>query len=314
MQNQDRECLASMKVRDVKPNERPDPSGKGKSPTLKDRLWRIIFRSDTAAGKTFDVVLLWLILASVLMVMLESVESIRQKYFTGLYALEWLVTGLFTVEYAVRLYVARRRLRYALSFFGIIDLLAILPTYLELFLSGTHYLMVLRILRLLRMFRIFKMARHLGEAGLLLNALRASRPKIAVFLFSVLAMICVEGTLMYILEGRVNEGFSSIPESVYWGIVTITTVGYGDIVPVTVAGKVLACIVTLTGFAIIAVPTGIVTAELGRGIAAGRIDRRRCRECGWKGHDIRAFHCLYCGAKLTGGSHVFVEKRDPPES
>ncbi len=298
MQKPERQSSSRMKQK-LPEDPSGHPQGSGYRPlSLRDRLWRIIFRSDTGPGKTFDVVLLWLIVLSVVVVMVESVDSIRQEHFKLLYAIEWGVTILFTAEYLVRLYVARKRLRYALSFFGIIDLLAILPTYLDLILTGTHYLMVLRILRLLRMFRVLKMARHLGEASLLMTALRASRPKIAVFLFSVLAMVCVEGTLMYLLEGHVNAGFSSIPESVYWGIVTITTVGYGDIVPITVPGKILACVVTLTGFAIIAVPTGIVSAELGREISAGRVDRRRCRECGWKGHDIRAFHCLYCGAKL----------------
>jgi voltage-gated potassium channel len=286
-------------------NENPTDDETGKNVGLegksfRERIWRIIFLSDTPVGKAFDVTLLLLISISVLVVMIESVDEIRERHGSWLYGIEWGVTVLFTIEYFVRLSVARNRRKYAFSFFGIVDLLAILPTYLELVLSGSHYLMMLRVMRLLRMFRVFKMARYLGEASLLINALKASRPKIAVFLFSVLAMISVEGTLMYLLEHSVNEGFSNIPKSIYWGIVTITTVGYGDVVPVTVLGKVLACIVTLTGFAIIAVPTGIVTAELGREIAAGRLDGRACDECGWKGHDLRARHCLQCGAKLPG--------------
>lgn len=267
---------------------------------FRERIWRIIFLSDTPLGKAFDVALLMLISISVLVVMIESVDEIREQYAKWLYGIEWGVTVLFTLEYLVRLAVARNRQKYAFSFFGMVDLLAILPTYLELFLSGSHYLMMLRVMRLLRMFRIFKMARHLGEASLLMNALKASRPKIAVFLFSVLAMISVEGTLMYLLEHSVNEGFSNIPKSIYWGIVTITTVGYGDVVPMTILGKILACVVTLTGFAIIAVPTGIVTAELGREMAVGRLDSRSCDECGWKGHDLRAHYCMQCGGKLLG--------------
>jgi voltage-gated potassium channel len=265
---------------------------------LRERIWNILFMSNTPAAKAFDVVLLWLIAASVLVVMLESVDSFRERHGTLLHVAEWFFTVTFTVEYLLRLLVVRRRWRYARSFFGIVDLVSILPTYLELLLAGTRYLMVIRILRLLRMFRVLKMVEHLGEASVLLNALISSRHKIGVFLFSVVAVVCVEGTFMYLLEHDYKSGFDNIPQSIYWAIVTITTVGYGDIAPVTVLGKMMASVIMLTGFAIIAVPTGIVTAELGLEMAGGRTTSRRCRECGWRGHEGRALYCHQCGSRL----------------
>ena len=198
--------------------------------------------------------------------------------------------------------VVRRKRRYAFSFFGIVDLVSILPTYLEIFLTGSAHLIVIRILRLLRMFRVLKMAHHMGEANLLIAALRASRSKIAVFLFGVLTIVSIEGTLIYLIEGgEPDTGFTSIPQAMYWGIVTITTVGYGDIAPVTVAGKILASIMMLTGFAIIAVPTGIVTVELRREMARVEMDRRDCPACGHRGHDPAAAFCKSCGSRLPGG-------------
>jgi voltage-gated potassium channel len=264
----------------------------------RERLWRIIFLSDTAAGRGFDIGLLWIIAASVLVVMLESVDSLRARNETAFRAAEWAFTIVFTIEYALRLWVVRQPWRYARSFFGVVDLLAFLPTYLELVFAGSHYLMILRVLRMLRMFRILKMAHHMGEAGVLVNALLASRAKISVFLFSVMALVCVEGTLMYLLEHSVNAGFRNIPQSIYWGIVTITTVGYGDVAPVTVLGKMMASVIMLTGFAILAVPTGVVTAELGREMARSRGAHLRCRECGWAEHDYRARFCHQCGARM----------------
>ena len=265
---------------------------------LRERWWRVIFLSDTPAGRGFDLVLLWAIGMSVLVVMLESVQSLERTYGGVFRTIEWIFTGAFTVEYLVRLWVVRRPLTYARSFFGIIDLLSFLPAYLELVISGSHYLMVLRVLRMLRLFRVLKMSRYTGEASILINALRASREKIAVFLFAVMTLVCVEGTLMYLLEGTVNRGFASIPQSIYWAIVTLTTVGYGDVAPVTVLGKMMASVIMLTGFAILAVPTGVVTAELGREISRQRQDRRRCAECGWEGHDGRARFCHQCGTRL----------------
>lgn len=266
--------------------------------STREKLWRIIFLSDTPAGKTFDVWLLWLIAGSVLVVMLETVESLESKYGTLFFVMEWLFTILFTIEYGLRIWLVRKKRRYIFSFFGIIDLLSILPTYLELLLVGTHYFTVIRILRLLRMFRVLKMARHMSEANVLMNALAASRAKIAVFLFGVLSLVTLEGTLMYILEHGHNPQFSSIPESMYWGIVTVTTVGYGNIVPVTVMGKLVASFMMMTGFAIIAVPTGIVSAELHRELASIRMDTRECKECGLVGHDRKARYCKSCGTEL----------------
>ena len=268
---------------------------------LRERVWRVIFMSDTKAGQLFDVVLLILIGASVAVVMLESVEGLRLQYGIRFLYLEWFFTLVFTVEYFVRLAVVRQKRKYVLSFFGIVDLLSILPTYIAILLTGTQYLMVIRILRLLRMFRVLKMAHHFGQANVLMNALRASAPKIAVFLFFILTLVSIEGTLIYLIEGGINEGFSSIPQSIYWAIVTITTVGFGDAVPVTVAGKILASFIMLTGFAIIAVPAGIVTAELGEGfIKRIGMDSRKCDQCGWKGHDPAANFCKHCGCKLHG--------------
>ncbi len=267
---------------------------------LKEQIWRIIFLSDTRAGQVFDVALLILIGTSVGVVMLESVSSLRISYGLTFLYLEWFFTLVFTLEYLLRILVVRKKRKYALSFFGIVDLLSILPTYVAIFLTGTQYLMVIRILRLLRMFRVLKMAHHFGQANVLMNALRASAPKISVFLFFILTLVSIEGTLMYLVEGSANPGFSSIPQSIYWAIVTVTTVGYGDVAPLTVVGKVLSSVIMLSGFAIIAVPAGIVTAEIGRGNLALRMDVRKCGQCGWTGHDPAANFCKHCGCKMKG--------------
>ncbi len=278
---------------DSEPQKPVDPN------SLRERIWRIIFLSDSGLAKAFDLLLLILISSSVLVVMLESVKSYREEHGALLKILEWAFTIVFTVEFMTRLIVVRKRSRYLFSFFGMVDLLSILPTYLELFVSGTGHLIIIRVLRLLRMFRILKMVHHMDETGYLVNALKASRPKIAVFLFGVMAVVCIEGTLMYILESEVpGSDFTSIPQAIYWGIVTVTTVGYGDIAPITVAGKVLASLMMLTGFAILAVPTGIVTAELHREIEEVRMDTRKCSGCGYEGHDPKALHCKMCGERL----------------
>jgi len=270
----------------------------GKEST-REKLWRIIFLSDTPAGKAFDVSLLWVIAASVIVVMLESVDSLERSYGRVFSLLEWGFTILFTVEYFLRIWLVRKKAHYIFSFFGIIDLLSILPTYLAIVFAGSQYFMVIRILRFLRMFRILKMARHMSEANVLINALAASRTKISVFLFGVLSLVALEGTLMYFLEGdEPNTQFTSIPESMYWGIVTVTTVGYGNIVPATVLGKMVASVMMMTGFAIIAVPTGIVSAELHKELAMIRMDTRKCRECGLVGHDQKARFCKNCGTEL----------------
>lgn len=267
------------------------------SNSLRDRLYRIIFLADTKAGRTFDIVLLWLIGISVGVVMLESVPELQAEYGRLFFIVEWGFTILFTIEYIVRVIVVRRKRRYIFSFFGIVDILSIIPTYLTIFLAGSQYLLVIRILRLLRVFRILKMARHIGEANLIMNAFRASLAKITVFLFFVIAITVILGTAMYIVEGVIagNPGFSSVPQSVYWGIVTISTVGYGDITPVTVIGKLIATLIMLIGYGIIAVPTGIVTAELNLSLSEVRLDRRKCPECGHDGHDPKASFCKMCG-------------------
>jgi len=267
------------------------------SNSLRDKLYRIIFLADTRAGRTFDIVLLWLIGISVGVVMLESVPELQERYGSLFYGLEWGFTILFTIEYIVRVVVVRQKKRYIFSFFGIVDILSIIPTYLTIFLAGSQYLLVIRILRLLRVFRVLKMARHIGEANLIMNAFRASLAKLTVFLFFVIALTVVLGTAMYIVEGLIakNPGFNSVPQSVYWGIVTISTVGYGDITPVTVVGKFIATIIMLIGYGIIAVPTGIVAAELNLSLSEVRLDRRKCPECGHEGHDPKASFCKMCG-------------------
>jgi voltage-gated potassium channel len=264
----------------------------------RESLWRIIFLSDTRAGRAFDLCLLILILLSVLTLMLESVNELRAAHGRLFNILEWSITAIFTLEYLARLCVVRNRWHYALSFYGLVDFVSILPSFLELLIPGSHYLMTFRVLRLLRLFRILKMAEFLGEANVLLNALTASRRKILVFFCTVLTLVLVEGTVMYVIEQNVNPGFRNIPQSIYWAIVTLTTVGYGDVAPVTILGKMMASVIMLTGFAIIAVPTGIVTQEIGREMRGPR-PCRRCRECGWEENDQRARFCQQCGVPLS---------------
>jgi voltage-gated potassium channel len=267
---------------------------------FRERLHEIIFEADTPVGKLFDVVLLLAILGSVLAVVLESVASIRASWGTELRIIEWGFTILFTLEYALRLYCVHRPHHYALSFYGIVDVLAVLPSYVGLVVSGAHSLLVIRILRLLRIFRVFKMARYLGEANILLRAFQASARKVAVFLGTVFTLVVVIGALMHLIEGRGGGtgGFANIPESIYWAIVTITTVGYGDIVPTTVPGKMLSATVMILGYSIIAVPTGIVTMELQSAAGRGRVSTQVCRSCAREGHEADAVHCKFCGAKL----------------
>ena len=262
----------------------------------RERLHEIIFEADTPVGKAFDVALLWAIALSVLAVMLESVRSVREGYGDALRAAEWVFTILFTVEYVLRMACVEQPGRYARSFFGVVDLLAILPTYLSLVVGGAQSLLVIRALRLLRLFRIFKLGRYVGQVQTLKAALRASIPKITVFLGTVLTLVLIVGTVMYLIEGEGN-GFTSIPTSVYWAIVTMTTVGYGDIAPQTVLGQVLASAVMIMGYAIIAVPTGIVSVELAH---AKKYERpvRACRACAAEGHDVDAVYCKKCGAQL----------------
>ena len=262
---------------------------------LRKKLYIIIFGTDTPAGKAFDVGLLIAILLSILAVMLESVPSLEQRFGQVFKWVEWILTIAFTMEYIVRIYVTDRKARYIFGFYGLIDLLSILPSYLSLILTGTQYLVVIRALRLLRVFRILKLGRFVGEGQQLSRALKASRHKIIVFLGSVITLVIIMGTIMYLVEGGEN-GFTSIPRSVYWAIVTLTTVGYGDIAPQTILGQTIASFVMIMGYAIIAVPTGIVTVELTK--EKNRVEMRECTCCNTMGHDVDAEYCKRCGEKL----------------
>lgn len=261
------------------------------------RLHEIIFEADTPAGKAFDIALLIAILLSVLVVMLDSVSDIKVSYTTLLITVEWVFTILFTIEYVLRLICVRKAHRYALSFFGIVDLLAILPMYLALvFTGGGSSLAILRVLRLLRVFRILKLARYLSEADVLKQAVLVSRAKITVFLGIILIVVMIMGSAMYIVEGKESE-FTSIPQSVYWAVVTMTTVGYGDMTPHTTLGKMLTIIITLLGYTLIIIPTGIISAELAKP-RKKPITTQSCPDCLREGHDTDATHCKYCGEPL----------------
>jgi voltage-gated potassium channel len=284
---QDRDAATT--VRSAPERESPDSAWRGK-------LHEVIYEAETPAGRAFDVALIWLIILSVAAVLLESVRGVRDRYGAALYAAEWVFTVLFTAEYFLRLVSVRRPLAYAKSFFGIVDLLAIIPTYLSLIVPGSQYLLVVRILRLLRVFRVFKLAEHLTEADVLMRALRASRRKISVFLLTVLTLVVIIGALLYVVEGEAN-GFTSIPMSIYWAVVTLTTVGYGDISPQTPLGRTLAAAVMIIGYGIIAVPTGIVTVELAQAAGRGH-SSQACPACSAEGHDADAVHCKYCGERL----------------
>jgi voltage-gated potassium channel len=262
----------------------------------RQRLHTVIFESDTRAGRVFDVALIFCILASVAIVILESIASIDARWHRELFIAEVGFTLLFTVEYILRLIAVRRPLAYAGSFLGIIDLLAIAPTWLGLILPGAQFFLTIRVLRLLRIFRILKLTEYLAEAGVITGALRASRRKIFVFLFAVIALVVLIGSMMYVVEGP-SRGFHDIPTSMYWAIVTLTTVGYGDLSPKTPLGKLLASVVMILGYAIIAVPTGIVTSELTAAHHRGH-SRQSCPACGREGHDTDATHCKYCGSGL----------------
>jgi voltage-gated potassium channel len=272
------------------------PTGGFDNKNWRERWYEVIFEADTPAGKRFDVLLLLAILLSVLVVMLESVETIRVQYGRQLVAAEWFFTILFTLEYFARIACARRPLRYMVSFFGIVDLLAILPTYLMVIVPGAQRLSVVRSFRLLRAFRIFKLAHMLSEARVLRAAFWAARAKIAVFLAVVLTIVVIIGTAMHVIEGP-EHGFTSIPQSMYWAVVTMTTVGYGDIAPQTPAGKALAALIMILGYSLIIVPTGIVSTELAQ-FTGRAVTTQVCPECLAEGHDADARHCKYCGAQL----------------
>ncbi len=260
------------------------------------KVHEVIFEADTPAGKWFDVLLILAILASVFLVMLDSVSAVQKSYGSILLTGEWIFTILFTIEYILRLLSVGRPAAYASSFYGIVDLFAILPTYLSIFFPGAQYLLVIRILRVLRVFRILKLVQYLGEARMLTQALRASLRKIVVFLITVLTLVTIFGAFIYLVEDPQN-GFTSIPKSIYWAIVTLTTVGYGDISPQTILGQLLSSLIMIIGYGIIAVPTGIVTVELAQAFKR-QISTQACPECSAEGHDKDAKFCKYCGSKL----------------
>lgn len=263
----------------------------------REKLYTIIFEADTKAGRAFNIILIWSIIISVAIVILESIhtenESLRTFFFVG----EWFFTILFTIEYILRIYVVKRKFRYIFSFFGIIDLLSILPGFLSLLLPGTQYLIDVRILRLMRIFRILKLSRFVTEGQNLKRALHASFHKIAVFFSTVALLVIVMGSIMYVVEGP-QYGFKNIPTSIYWAIVTLTTVGYGDISPQTPLGQFIASIVMIIGYSIIAVPTGIFAAEIARRKGGG-VTTQVCPNCLREGHDADARNCKYCGSVLN---------------
>jgi voltage-gated potassium channel len=265
--------------------------------TLRDKLRIIIFEADTKAGRRFDVTLIGMILLSVLTVMLDSVPQINARYGQQLYYAEWFFTVLFTVEYAVRLWCIEHSWGYAKSFYGVVDLLSVLPTYLSLWFPGAQFFLAVRILRVLRVFRVLRMVRYVGEAELIAQALAASRRKIIVFVASVLALMVIFGALMYVVEGGTNPAFASIPHSIYWAVTTMTTVGYGDITPTTPLGQSLASFIMIMGYGIIAVPTGIVTLELNEANRR-QANTRTCSDCSAEGHSREASYCWRCGAPL----------------
>lgn len=263
----------------------------------RDKIHEVIYESATPAGKAFDVILLFLIVVSIVIVMLDSVQSIHAKYGQYFYAVEWGLTVLFTIEYLLRLICIHRPVKYVFSVLGIIDLLAIIPTYLSIIVAGSQSLLVFRALRLLRIFRIFRLVHFLSEMQFLTVAIGNSMRKISIFILFVLTTVIILGSVIYLVEGNAN-GFTSIPQSIYWAIVTITTVGYGDIAPVTTLGKFIASFIMLLGYGIIAVPTGIVTTEMARAAAKKTTDQRACPSCGRESHDKDAVYCKYCGAAL----------------
>ncbi|MBN2104613.1 ion transporter [bacterium] len=271
------------------------PYEKNRISGWRKRLFEVIFEADTPAGKWFDVLLILSILASVLVVFLDSVRSVRAEHGQWLYGLEWTFTLLFTVEYMFRILCVQRPRQYIFSFFGIVDFLGVMPTYLSLFVPGTQYFFVIRILRVQRIFRVMKLVQYLDELQLFFRVIKASRKKIAVFLVMVLIITVIAGSLMYVIEGEIN-GFTSIPRSVYWAIVTMTTVGYGDISPKTGLGQALAALLIILGYSIIVVPTGIVSVEMSHQYPA--VKTRVCANCGTESHETDARYCRMCGSQL----------------
>ncbi|NCC82084.1 MAG: ion transporter [Clostridia bacterium] len=263
----------------------------------KKKLYKVIFESNTAAGKTFDILLIITIALSIFVVMMDSVSYYNSLYGNIFYILEWTFTILFTTEYILRIVSVKNPWKYITSFYGVIDLLSIIPTYFSLLVPGTQYLMLVRTLRLLRLFRVLKMVRYVEGSSVILRALRVSAPKIIVFLFTIFSITVIAGAVMYIIEGPEN-GFTNIPESMYWAIVTITTVGYGDISPQTSFGKMIASVMMIFAYGILAVPTGIVTYEIAQTSSRGKINTKTCKNCTFENHDPDADFCKKCGEKL----------------
>ena len=264
---------------------------------FREQVRRVIFEAETPAGRFFDLSLLTVIVVSTLCVVLESVDSIARNYSDLLITLEWVFTAIYSVEYLARLYASPRPLRYVVSFYGLIDLISIIPTYASLLFSGAPSFIVIRSLRLLRTFRVLKLVHFVGEADVLRAALQASQRKILVFIWAIICAVTLIGSLMYFVEGGEN-GFTSIPSSIYWAIVTLTTVGYGDIAPVTVLGKTIASMVMVLGYGIIAVPTGIVTAEISQASRRNTANTTTCAACFLEGHHAEANYCRRCGFQL----------------
>jgi voltage-gated potassium channel len=262
---------------------------------FRKQIHTVIFEADTPIGKAFDLILLAAILLSVIVVMLESIDSLSRHYSFWFRLIEWVLTILFTIEYSLRIYAVRKPWHYIRSFYGIIDLVSILPTYLSIFFVGAHTLLIVRALRLLRIFRILKLVYFLRETRILVLALYNSRGKISIFLFFVVLMVTIIGAIMYLIEGQSNPGFSNIPKSIYWAVVTLTTVGFGDITPQTNFGQFLSAIVMILGYAVLAVPTGIVTMEL---VKKQSINTKACPNCSKDGHDDDAKFCKYCGYEI----------------
>ncbi len=275
------------------------PEEPAKGTGWRTRLHTVVFEADTPAGRAFDLVLIALIAISVILVSAETVEGLSPATYRAMRIAEWTLTVVFTIEYALRLLAVRYPVVYAASFYGVVDLAAILPTWVSLVVPGAQVLLVVRVLRLLRIFRVLKLTRYLSEARVIGSALRASSQKITVFLLAVAAMVVVFGTIMYVVEGPAN-GFTSIPRSMYWAVVTLTTVGYGDISPKTPLGQTLASLVMILGYGVIAVPTGIVTAELssGRRLNTVSVSTQVCASCGLDQHEVDARFCRRCGAAL----------------
>jgi voltage-gated potassium channel len=268
-----------------------------KETKLRNRIHEIIFEADTFAGKFFDIVLLIFILLSVAVVLLESLPDNSTQAKLVYYYAEWFFTIVFSIEYVLRIYSTKKPLRYIFSFYGIIDLLSVLPTYLSLFFAGSHVLAIIRMLRLLRVFRVLKLVQFLGASSMLIESLKRSRYKIGVFFLTVIILVTILGSIMYLVEGS-DSGFTSIPRSIYWAIVTITTVGYGDIAPVSPVGQFIAAVIMLIGYAIIAVPTGIITSEIVSSKKKIQTNSQVCSNCNATGHDDDAEFCKYCGASL----------------